>query len=84
MSKANKSSPPKSFEAALSELESLVTGMEAGTLSLEEALAAYKRGMTLTSFCQKALADAEQQVKLLENGQLTEFDPSAAPPEDAP
>ncbi|MFZ5485160.1 MAG: exodeoxyribonuclease VII small subunit [Pseudomonadota bacterium] len=84
MSKSIKSSPPKSFEAALSELESLVTGMETGTLSLEDALAAYQRGMLLTGFCQKALADAEQQVKLLENGQLTEFDPSAGPSDDAP
>ena len=33
-----------SFEAALAELEKLVAGMESGQLSLEQSLAAHKRG----------------------------------------
>lgn len=73
MSKSSKSLPPKDFEAALGELEGLVSQMESGDLSLEAALAAYKRGMELTAFCQKTLADAEQQVKILENGVLKDF-----------
>lgn len=77
MSKTSKSTPPKSFEAAVAELEGLVAAMEAGNLSLEDSLAAYKRGMELTGYCQKTLADAEQQVKILENGLLKGFDPEA-------
>ncbi len=75
MSKIAKPASPKSFEAAIAELEGLVAAMEAGNLSLEDSLAAYKRGMELTGYCQKALADAEQQVKILENGLLKDFNP---------
>jgi exodeoxyribonuclease VII small subunit len=73
MSKPSKSTLPKDFEGALAELESLVAQMESGDLSLEASLAAYKRGVELTAFCQKTLADAEQQVKILENGVLRDF-----------
>ncbi len=75
MSKIAKPASPKSFEAAITELEGLVAAMEAGNLSLEDSLAAYKRGMELTGYCQKALADAEQQVKILGNGLLKDFNP---------
>lgn len=77
MSKPAKTSPPKNFESAVAELEELVATMEAGKLSLEDSLAAYKRGMELTAWCQKTLADAEQQVKILENGLLKDFDPES-------
>jgi len=77
MSKTAKPVPPKNFESAVAELEGLVAAMEAGNLSLEDSLAAYKRGMELTTWCQKTLADAEQQVKILENGLLKDFDPNA-------
>lgn len=73
MSRTAKPTPPKDFESALSELESLVEKMESGALSLEDSLTAYKRGMELTAFCQKTLADAEQQVKILEHGVLKDF-----------
>jgi exodeoxyribonuclease VII small subunit len=76
MSKASKPTPPKNFESAVAELEGLVAAMEAGNLSLEDSLAAYKRGMELTGYCQKTLAEAEQQVKILENGLLKDFNPS--------
>ena len=61
----NKNIPPKSFESALSELETLVSQMESGQLPLEQSLAAYKRGAELLQYCQKSLADVEQQVRLL-------------------
>lgn len=78
MSKTSKSAPPKNFEAAIAELEGLVAAMEAGNLTLEDSLAAYKRGMELSGYCQKTLAEAEQQVKILENGLLKEFEPDLA------
>ena len=66
---------PRDFESALKELEALVSDMENGELSLEDSLAAYKRGMELSTFCQKKLEDAEQQIKVLENGVLKDYIP---------
>ena len=73
MSKAPKSQPPQSLEAALAELEKIVSSMEQGQLPLERSLAAYKRGADLLKYCQAALQDAQQQVKMLENGILRDF-----------
>ena len=73
MSKPAKTSPPESLEAALAELEKIVSSMEAGQLPLERSLAAYKRGAELLKYCQASLQDAQQQVKILENGILRDF-----------
>jgi len=62
------------FETALAELESLVRSMEDGKLELEDSIAAYRRGMALMKHCQAQLADAEQQIRVLENGDLKEVD----------
>lgn len=62
-----------SFEQALAELEQIVGRMESGELSLEDALRSYKRGAQLLQFCQGALKDAQQQVKILEDGALQDF-----------
>jgi exodeoxyribonuclease VII small subunit len=56
-----------SFEIALSELELLVQQMESDQMPLEQSLAAYKRGTDLLRFCQKTLADVEQQVRILDD-----------------
>ena len=64
---------PRSFEEALAELESIVAGMEAGQMSLEQSLAAYKRGAELLQYCQSALASAQQQVRILEANTLQQF-----------
>ena len=64
---------PRNFEAALEELETIVTRMEAGELTLEQSLSAYKRGAVLLQYCQAALKDAQQQVKVLEAGVLQDF-----------
>lgn len=57
---------PIAFEAAVSELEAIVERMEAGTLSLEESLAAYRRGAELVARCRESLAVIQQQVRILE------------------
>jgi len=75
MSKPTKSQP-QTFESALVELERIVEGMEAGQLPLEQSLAAYKRGAELLKFCQAQLADAQQQVKILEDNVLKNFGPA--------
>jgi exodeoxyribonuclease VII small subunit len=73
MPKPEKSDKSPTFESALVELESIVTRMEGGQLALEQSLTAYKRGAELLKFCQAQLADAQQQVKVLEAGVLKNF-----------
>ena len=68
-----KSQKPLGYEAAMAELEQIVTDMEAGKLSLEESLAAYKRGAELLTFCRGRLEDAQQQVRVLEDGVLKDL-----------
>lgn len=64
---------PKTFEAALGELETLVANLESGNLPLADSLAAYKRGAELLKFAQGELAQVEQQVKILEGDVLKPF-----------
>lgn len=68
------------FEAALAELEKLVASMEAGQLPLEESLTAYRRGVELLQHCQRQLADAEEKVRVLDNGSLRPLDGSGDAP----
>lgn len=70
----SKSQVPRSFEAALAEIENIVAAMEAGQLPLEQSLTAYKRGAELLQYCQARLQEAQQQVKILEAGTLKNFD----------
>lgn len=53
------------FEQSLQDLESLVTRMEQGDLSLEESLKAFEEGVSLTRECQDILSQAEQKVQVL-------------------
>ena len=68
------------FETALNELETLVARMEDGELELEASIAAYRRGMALMKHCQSQLADAEQQIRLFENGELRDVDRNTLDP----
>lgn len=69
---------PDRFESALGELEGIVQQMEGGSLSLEQSLAAYRRGAELVGAARKALADVEQQVRILEADVLKPFDAGQA------
>jgi len=64
------------FETALAELENIVSSMEGGKLELEASIAAYRRGMELMKHCQGQLAHAEEQIRILENGQYKDVDRS--------
>jgi exodeoxyribonuclease VII small subunit len=61
---------PQNYEQALAELETLVSAMENAQLPLDELLRSYRRGAQLLQFCRGRLQDVEQQVKLLERGEL--------------
>jgi exodeoxyribonuclease VII small subunit len=56
---------PFDFEQSMAELEAVVARLEQGEVPLEEALAAFERGVALTRACQQALTQAEQKVEVL-------------------
>ncbi|MEF1376857.1 exodeoxyribonuclease VII small subunit [Neisseria gonorrhoeae] len=60
-----KKNTPKSFEEALSRLESLTQSMQ-GEMPLEDALAAYQEGNELVRYCQTKLAQVEQKLQVLD------------------
>ena len=80
MAKSNPSSPPTAaaaiitlpatYEAALQELESLISGLESGQLPLDQLLAGYQRGAQLLAFCKSKLEAVENQIKVLEGTEL--------------
>jgi exodeoxyribonuclease VII small subunit len=61
---------PPNYEQALAELESLVSAMENAQLPLDDLLQSYRRGAFLLQFCRARLQAVEQQVKVLERGEL--------------
>ncbi|WP_025729560.1 exodeoxyribonuclease VII small subunit [Atopobacter phocae] len=64
---------PKNFEAAITELEELTQKLESGTLTLEESIEAYQRGMFLGQFCNQELERAEKLLAhvIEEDGEAT-------------
>jgi exodeoxyribonuclease VII small subunit len=55
----------KTFENSVKELDSIVSKMESGELSLDESLKLFEKGVKLTRECQKTLADAEAKIEKL-------------------
>ncbi|MFQ5409931.1 MAG: exodeoxyribonuclease VII small subunit [Anaerolineales bacterium] len=66
-----------SFEQALAELEALVAKLEEGELPLDESLALFERGQTLSQRCNDLLDAAELKVRQLapDSGALDDFEP---------
>lgn len=63
-----------SYEAAAAELEQLVAAMEGGQMPLDRLLEGYKRGAELLALCRSRLKAVEEQVQVLEDGQLKPLD----------
>ena len=61
----NQTSTKIDFEQQLSNLESLVTSLEGGDLTLEESLSSFEQGIKIARECQQALQVAEQRVEVL-------------------
>jgi exodeoxyribonuclease VII small subunit len=71
------------FESALSELEKRVRALEAGELSLEDALTLFEEGVVLARTCHERLESAEARVsKLVRTG--TGIDDQPLPDVDDP
>lgn len=72
MARSSSTSPkePANYEQALAELDRLVAQMEGGQLPLDQLLDGYRRGAELLAYCRKRLQAVEEQVKVLEDGEL--------------
>jgi exodeoxyribonuclease VII small subunit len=74
---------PVDLDKALTELEVLVSQLEAGEQPLEKSLKDFERGVRLSRECQGALQDAEQRVQILMGNSLKPLDADEdGPPED--
>ena len=56
-----------SFEEAMAELEGIVQAMEQGSLTLEQSLKQFERGVQLANASNTKLQNAEQKVTVLMN-----------------
>ena len=65
-----------SFEDALAELEAIVTRLEQGKSTLEDAISSYDRGAALKRHCEAKLREAQEKVEKItldpERGAATE------------
>jgi len=67
-----------SFEAAMRELEQVVSQLERGDVELEKSIALYERGAALKKQCDKKLKAAEEKVAAIttdSNGEPTGLTP---------
>ncbi|MGB0921145.1 MAG: exodeoxyribonuclease VII small subunit [Alphaproteobacteria bacterium] len=70
MAKENSDIAKLTFEAALGELEDIVSKLEAGTVDLEASIALYARGDALRAHCDAKLADATARIeKVVKKGE---------------
>ncbi|RMG91091.1 MAG: exodeoxyribonuclease VII small subunit [Chloroflexi bacterium] len=53
------------FEAALQELETIITQLESGEHTLEESLALFERGQKLAAWCSQQLEQATLRIEQL-------------------
>lgn len=61
------------FEQALRELQGIVEKLEAGEVSLDEAIGMYERGVKLSKYCMDKLLQAELRIKKIVKDELQGF-----------
>jgi exodeoxyribonuclease VII small subunit len=64
----NEPEPAASFEKSLSELEEIVSQLEAGEKPLDESLSLYERGVAALKRCHLVLDKAEKRIRTLVRG----------------
>lgn len=57
-----------SFEAAMRELETIVTKLEQGEIDLEDSIVLYERGQALKAHCEQKLKSAEGRLEKIVQG----------------
>lgn len=65
---------PRNFEKDLEELEGIVTALEEGGLSLDEALKRFEQGIRLARCCEKTLTQAEKKIEILTRNVQGEYE----------
>lgn len=67
----------KTFEDSMNELETIVSRLETGDITLDDSLKLFEEGIKLAKSCQVTLDEAEKKVKILtqtENGKMQSED----------
>lgn len=77
--KTNQDIKKMSFEDALKELETIVSGLESGEVQLENAIESYARGAALKDHCQSKLNEAKLKIEKI-NAQGEELKAEAFKP----
>ncbi len=68
------------YEAALSELESIIAQIEGGDVALDESLRQYRRGALLVKRCREVLDQARAEVQRIAAADLSDRpEPASAP-----
>ena len=67
------------FEAGIQELESLVKGLEAGELSLEDSFAAYERAVELKKRLAALLDEGDRRIRVLTDAGETALEAEEVP-----
>lgn len=62
------------FEARLERLGKIVEELEKGDLPLERGVALFKEGQVLAKACRKQLEEARNEIKVVSEGVITEFE----------
>lgn len=77
MSPSSKKIEDLTYEAAFTELETIVAALEGESRPLDESLGLYERGQALSKHCAHLLEKAELKVRQLSGETLTDFEPEA-------
>ena len=72
----------RSFEEALTELETIVDAIESGDVPLEQSIEKYADGIKLIKQCRTILDQAEKKIQLLSKGTDGELADSGALADD--
>ena len=74
------------FEEAMEKMEAIVAELEGGELTLDESLARFEEGISLSRLCTRKLDEAEKRIAILvgegEGRGEQPFDPDGGPAPD--
>lgn len=77
MSPSSKKVEELTYEAAFTELETIVAALEGESRPLDESISLYERGQALAKYCAVLLEKAELKVRQLSGEGLEEFETEA-------
>ena len=74
MSETHNPDEDLTYEEAFAELEEIVSALETGEHTLDEAIAKYERGQVLARLCASLLDKAELKVEQLSGDEIVDFE----------